>query len=89
MNWEDTIKKRKRITEDYQFGSLLDEFTGMRDSLIKELQELDLDAFDAETDGANLELALTNLGKIIGDFKYAYNMQFGKDYYDIDRRRPA
>ena len=89
MNWENTIKKRKSITEDYQFGRLLDEFTGMRDSLIKELQELDLDAFDAETDEANLELALSNLGKIIGDFKYAYNMQFGRDYYDIDRRSPA
>ena len=89
MNWENTIKKRKRITEDFQFDRLLDEFTGMRDSLIKELQNLKIYASDAETDNLNLELALTNLGKIIGDFKYAYNMQFGKDYYDIDRRSPA
>lgn len=87
MNWEDTIKKRK--IPKHLFGGLLDEFTGMRDSLIKELQELDLDAFDAETEEANLELALSNLGKIIGDFKYAYNMQFGNTYYNIDKRRPA
>ena len=40
MKWENTIKKRKRITEDFQFDRLLDEFTGMRDSLIKELQKL-------------------------------------------------
>ena len=86
MSWKDEIRKK---VMPHTYGVALDEFTGMRDRLIKNLQELNEYAFDAETDEANLELAIANLGKIIGDYSYAYKMQFGNKYYNIDKRRFA
>ncbi len=73
----------------HTYGVELEQFTGMRDRLIKTLYELNEYVFDAETDEANLELAIANLGKIIADTKYEYEMTYGNKYYNIDKRRFA
>ena len=86
MSWKDEIRKK---VMPHTYGVELDNFTSMRDRLIKNLQELNEYAFDAETDEANLELAIANLGKIIADAKYVYEMEFGSEFYNIDKRRFA
>ena len=73
----------------HTYGVELEQFTGMRDRLIKTLYELNEYVFDAETDESNLELAIANLGKIIADTKYEYEMTYGNKYYNIDKRRFA
>ena len=73
----------------HTYGVELEQFTAMRDRLIKTLYELNEYVFDAETDEANLELAIANLGKIIADTKYEYEMTYGNKYYNIDKRRFA
>jgi hypothetical protein len=86
MTWKEEIRKK---VMSHTYGVELDNFTGMRDRLIKKLQELNEYAFGAETDEANLELAIANLGKIIADAKYSYEQFFGSEYYNIDKRRFA
>ena len=71
----------------HTYGVELEEFTGMRDSLIKELREVNEYAFGAETDEENLELAIARLGKVISDAKWLYEMTFGNQFYYIDKRR--
>ena len=73
----------------HTYGVELEQFTGMRDRLIKTLYGLNEYVFDAETDESNLELAIANLGKIIADTKYEYEMTYGNKYYNIDKRRFA
>ena len=82
---EYTIKKRK--IHESLYGGYLDDFYRIRDGLIKALQGLDLDSFvDATDDEEKLELAIANLGKTIGDYKYVYEMELDK-FYDITNRR--
>ena len=73
----------------HTYGVELEQFTGMRDRLIKRLHELNEFAFDAVTDEANLELAIANLGRVIADAKYEYEMTYGNKYYNIGKRRFA
>lgn len=73
----------------HTYGVELEEFTGMRDSLIKKLTEVNEYAFGAETDEENLELAIAYLGRVISDAKWFYEMTYGYQYYNIDKRRYA
>jgi hypothetical protein len=81
---EYNIKKGK--IQRHLYGGYLDDFYRIRDGLIKALQGLDIGSFDATDDEENLELALANLGKIIGDYGYVYEMELGK-FYDVAKRR--
>ena len=81
------MKRGKVMPHGY--GVKLEEFTGMRDRLIKTLREVNEYTFGAETDEENLELAIACLGKVIGDAKWVYEMTYGNQFYNIDKRRYA
>ena len=73
----------------HTYGVKLEEFTSIRDNLIKELREVNEYAFGAETDEENLELAIAYLGRVISDAKWLYEMTYRNQFYNISKRRFA
>jgi len=73
----------------HTYGVELEQFTNIRDNLIKEIREVNEYASGAETDEENLELAIACLGRVISDTKWFYEMTYGTQFYNIDRRRYA
>lgn len=75
----------------HTYGVRLDEFIGMRDRLIKSLQELDKFGVHAgmRAGDTGLELAIACLGKVIGDARWVYEATFQNDFYNIGKRRFA
>ena len=73
----------------HTYGVELEQFTNIRDNLIKEIREVNEYASGAETDEENLELAIACLGRVISDAKWFYEMTYGNQFYNIDKRRYA